>query len=149
MRPWSGALGRPRWGLSMMSTRLQASVVLIFTLVVLAPAAQGRAETSSAIQDETKKLHALFDQEWQWTLREYPELATRIGDPRYNDRVTDLAAPALETRKAHKRDLLKRIREVDRGGLRGQDVLSYDLLLRETEQSVALQRFPSEWMPIS
>ncbi len=133
----------------MMSRRPRTSVVLIFTLVVLAPAAQGRAETFSAIQDETKKLHALFDDEWQWTLREYPELATRIGDPRYNDRLTDLAAPALETRKAHKRDLLKRIREIDRGSLMGQDVLSYDLFLRETEQSVALQRFPSEWMPIS
>ena len=106
-------------------------------------------EIFSAIQDETKKLHALFDDEWQWTLREYPEFATRIGDPRYNDRLTDLAAPAIETRKAHKRDLLKRIREIDRGSLMGQDVLSYDLFLRETEQSVALQRFPSEWMPIS
>ena len=132
-----------------MSRRLRTSVVLIFTLVVLAPAAQGRAEIFSAIQDETKKLHALFDDEWQWTLREYPEFATRIGDPRYNDRLTDMTAPAIETRKAHKRDLLKRIREIDRASLTGQDVLSYDLFLRETEQSVALQRFPSEWMPIS
>jgi len=70
-------------------------------------------------------------------------------DPRYNDRLTDLAAPALEAREAHERELLKRIREIDRGSLMGQDVLSYDLFLRETEQSVALQRFHSEWMPIS
>ena len=77
----------------------RASVVLIVTLVVLAPAAQGRAEIFSAIQDETKKLHALFDDEWQWTLRDHPEFATRIGDPRYNDRLTDLAPPAVEARK--------------------------------------------------
>ena len=133
----------------MMSRRRRTGVVLIFILMVLAPAAHGRAETFSAIQDETKKLHALFDDEWQWTLRENPEFATRIGDPRYNDRLTDLSAPAIETRKAHQRDLLKRIREIDRGSLIGQDVLSYDLFLRETEQNVALQRFPSEWMPIS
>jgi len=124
-------------------------VVLIVTLFVLAPGAQGRAETFSAVQDKTKKLHALFDDEWQRTLREYPEFATAIGDPRYNDRLTDFAAPALEARQAHNRDLLKRIREIDRGRLTGQDVLSYDLFLRGTEQSVALQRFHSEWMPIS
>jgi uncharacterized protein (DUF885 family) len=133
----------------MMSRRPLMSVVLIFTLVVLAPAARGRAENLSTTQVETKKLHALFDDEWQWTLREYPELATSIGDPRYNDRLTDFAAPAIETRKAHKRDLLERIHGIDRGSLKGQDVLSYDLFLRETEQSVALQRFRSEWMPIS
>jgi uncharacterized protein (DUF885 family) len=133
----------------MTSRQARTIVVLISTLIVLAPAAQGRAELFSAIQDETKKLHALFDEEWQWTLREYPEFATGVGDPRYNDRLTDFAAPAIEARKAHKRDLLKRIGEIDRGGLRGQDVLSYDLFLRETEQSVALQRFHSEWMPIS
>ncbi len=124
-------------------------VVLIIALVVLAPAALGRDETSTAVQDVTKMLHALFDDEWQWTLRESPELATGVGDPRYNDRLTDLSAPAIEARKAHKRDLLNRIGEIDRGSLRGQDVLSYDLFLRETTQSVALQRFPVEWMPIS
>ncbi len=132
-----------------MTRQPRTSLVVIFTFVVLAQAAQARAEILPATEDETKKLHALFDDEWQWTLREYPEAATRIGDPRYNDRLTDLAVPALEARKAHKRDLLKRIREIDRGSLMGQDVLSFDLFLRETEQSVALQRFPSEWMPIS
>ncbi len=124
-------------------------MVLIFTLVVLAQHAQGRAETFSTTQDEPKKLHALFDDEWQWTLREYPEVATRIGDPRFNDRLMDLSARAIEARKTHKRDLLKRIREIDRASLMGQDALSYDLFLRETEQSIALQRFPSEFMPIS
>jgi hypothetical protein len=45
--------------------------------------------------------------------------------------------------------LVKRIHEIKRGSLAGQDVISYDLFLSETEQSVALQRFPSEWMAIS
>jgi uncharacterized protein (DUF885 family) len=106
----------------MMNRRLGTSVSLILSLAVLAPAAHGRADVVSAIQNETKKLHALFDEEWQWTLREYPEFATRIGDPRYDDRLTDMAAPAIETRKAHKRDLLKRIREIDRAKLKGQDI---------------------------
>ncbi len=129
--------------------RLWMRAVLMFTSVVLALGMHGRAEGLPAGEDETKKLHAIFDVEWQWTLQAYPEMATRIGDPRYNDRLTDFAAPAIEARKAHKRELLTRIREIDRGSLKGQDVLSYDMFLRETEQSVALQRFSSECLAIS
>ncbi len=129
--------------------RLRMRVALISTLVVLALGMHGRAEGLPASEDEMKKLHVLFDEEWQWTLQAYPEMATRIGDPRFNDKLTDLAAPAIEARKAHKRELLTRIREIDRGSLTGQDVLSYDLFLRETEQSVALQRFSSESLAIS
>ena len=54
------------------------------------------------------------------------------------------------------------LREIDRGRLTGQDVVSYDLVCRDAEQDVALQRFPAgkiplggewltyyEWMPVS
>jgi uncharacterized protein (DUF885 family) len=122
---------------------------LIVTLALLAPAARGRAENPPAPSDEAKKLHALFDAEWQWSLREYPESATAIGDPRYDAKLTDMSAAAIEERKAHKREVLKKIHEIDRGKLTGQDVLSYDLFLRQTEQSVEFQRFPSELMPLS
>ena len=37
-------MGRPKWGLSMTSRRLRTSVVVIFTLVVLAAAAQARGD---------------------------------------------------------------------------------------------------------
>ena len=112
--------------------------------------------------EEAVRLRRLFDDEWQWTLREYPELATRVGDNRYNDKLTDLSASAMDSRKAHERDMLKRIHTIDRSRLTGEDALSYDLFLREAEQSVALQRFPAgkiplfggflfpyEWLPVS
>ncbi len=108
------------------------------------------------------KLQALFDQEWQWTLREYPEFATGVGDNRNNDKLTDLSASALDRRKAHEREYLGRLREIDRGRLTGQDVVSYDLSLAGALQDVAMQRFPAgkipsggewlvyyEWMPLS
>ena len=44
-----------------------------------------------AANADAAKLHALFDDEWQWTLREYPEFATGVGDNRYNDKLTDLS----------------------------------------------------------
>ena len=64
------------------------------------PRAQARADEPAANPDATK-LHALFDQEWQWTLREYPEFATGVGDDQFNDKLTDLSAPAIDSGKAH------------------------------------------------
>jgi hypothetical protein len=48
-----------------MSRRRETSVVLVFNLLVFAQAAQRHADTFAAIQDDTKKLHALFDIESQ------------------------------------------------------------------------------------
>ncbi len=136
----------------------QRIVGLIYVSLLMTLA--GRASAESPADREAKKLHGLLDAEWQWTLLEYPEFATSVGEPRYNDKLTDFSAAAMDRRKAHERDVLQRIRNIDRGLLTGQDVLSYDLFRRSAEQSVALQRFPTgtitsqgylipfEWMPV-
>ena len=133
------------------------SIALLFACIALTAFA-GEPNTST----ETAKLHALFDAEWEWTLREFPESATRVGDNRYNDKLTDLSAAAIERRKAHEREVLQRIGAIDRSRLSGQDVVSYELFLREAKLTVEQQRFPMgripffsgyivpyEWQPVS
>ena len=71
--------------------------------------------------DAARKLHALFDEDWQWNLQQYPESATLLGDNRYNDRVTDYSFEAIERRKAHEREMLDRAQKIDRSQLAGQD----------------------------
>ena len=51
-------------------------------------AAAGAAKGAAAAA--AKDLAKLFDDEWEWELREFPERATTLGDLRYNDRLTDL-----------------------------------------------------------
>ena len=134
--------------------------LLAVSLLTLCDGAQC-ADTPPASPDAVK-LHALFADEWQWTLKEYPEFATGVGDNRYNDKLTDLSAQAMDQRKAHERDMLRRLREIDRGRLTGQDIVSYDLALSGAVQDVAMQRFPAgklqlggewltyyEWMPVT
>jgi uncharacterized protein (DUF885 family) len=95
-----------------------------------------------------KKLHALFEEDWQWGLRQFPEGATLLGDNRYNNRLTDLSPEAIERRKAHEREMLDRIQKIDRAELTGQDVISYDLFLLDKKLNVEGARFPTEYMPI-
>ena len=101
-----------------------------------------------ASNDTVKKLYALFEEDWQWNLKEFPEGATMLGDNRYNNLLTDVSPEAWERRKAHEREMLSRIEKIDRSRLAGQDAISYDLFLLDKKLNVEGQRFPAEYMPI-
>jgi uncharacterized protein (DUF885 family) len=94
-------------------------------------------------------LHALFDEDWEWRKREFPEYATQLGDHRYDDRLTDRSLEAIERRKAHERKMLDRIRGIDRDALSAADRLSHDLFLRQKEILVEGQRWPEELIPLT
>src|SRR5262245_53024130 len=102
-----------------------------------------------SMEDEAKKLHALFDEDWSWGLEQFPEAATMLGVNKYNDRLTDLSFEAVERRKVHERDMLDRALKIDRAQLARQDAISYDLFVRDKKLNVEGQRFPTELMPIN
>jgi len=110
-------------------------------------AAAGAAKGAAAAA--AKDLAKLFDDEWEWELREFPERATTLGDLRYNDRLTDLSFEAIERRKAHSKEVLARLKKIDRESLSEDDRLSYDVFARDVETEVDGDRFPTELMPIN
>jgi len=123
---------------------MRNTVILAFILLT-ASAVLAQVLSSS---DAAKKLNALFDEDWQWGLQQYPESATLLGDKRYNDRLTDYSVQAIERRKAHERDMLERVQKIDRSQLTGQDVISYDLFVLDKKLNIEAARFPTEYMPI-
>src|SRR5262245_66446468 len=48
--------------------------------------------------DPARDAQALYGEVWEWSLREFPEIATLVGDPRYRDRLADQSAAAVERR---------------------------------------------------
>jgi uncharacterized protein (DUF885 family) len=98
---------------------------------------------------ETEKLHQLFDEQWEWQLRESPESATFVGDRRYDDRVSDFSPAAFERRRARGREVLQRIEAIDRGKLSADDQLNYDLFRESMRDNVAGDAFPSELLAIN
>ena len=123
---------------------MRNAAFLIFILLTTS-AVFAQALSSS---DAAKKLHSLFNDDWQWGLQQYPESATQLGDNRFNDRVADYSPEAIKRRKAHEREMLDRVQKIDRSQLNGQDVISYDLFLRDKKLNVEGERFPTEYMPI-
>jgi uncharacterized protein (DUF885 family) len=97
---------------------------------------------------EQDKLQALFNEDWEYQLKEHPEFATNLGDNRYNDRLTDLSIDAINKRKEHSQQMLEKLQKIDKASLSEQDALSYDLFEYEKELEIAFNKYPTEFMPV-
>ena len=121
---------------------MRIAIALLLAITPLSAAAQAVPPMSGPV----RALHQLEDDFWQWRLREFPEGSTWLGDKRYNDRLTDLSATAIERRKADTRRMRDAARAIDARSLTGQDALSHSLLQWELDLAVEGQRFPTEVM---
>jgi uncharacterized protein (DUF885 family) len=99
------------------------------------------AAQHSAPNEATKNLHALFDEEWEYTMRENPTWASRLGDRRYNDRWEDVSLAAAERRHLHAVATLARLKAINRGQLSPADALSYDLFKKDFETAIEGHKF--------
>src|SRR5262249_11732848 len=90
----------------MHTRKLFAVLALVAASVATHPGAV-RAQAVSQ-SDVPAQARVLFDEYWQWTLREYPEFATYVGDHRYDDRLSDQSAAALAKRNAARAEFLRR-----------------------------------------
>ncbi len=113
-------------------------------LVLIAFAA---IEPKGPVTDEVR-LSNLMRDEWEWLLAEYPELATDVGDLRYNDRLVDLSPEGVGRRKFHAAAALKQLGSIRRAELGPVQKLDYDVLAFDLETSVALARFPTEYLQV-
>src|SRR5215471_10559389 len=76
------------------------------------------------LRDREAQLKQLFADEWEYELRESPELATSIGDYRYNDRWSDGSLSHVQQEKRDLEQWLGKFQRVDSAGLGEQETLS-------------------------
>ncbi len=93
-------------------------------------------------------LHALFDAEWERGLRNNPIGASYLGDFRFNDKLPDISAAALEADRVATRAALDQLRAIDRAALSADDQLNYDVFAWQLEQSIAESAFRPERIPL-
>lgn len=90
----------------------------------------------ASADDATKALHALFDREWEYTMRESPTWASNLGDLRWNTQWDDVSPAAQDRRAAHDAEVMKELAAIDRMSLSSEDRTSYDLFERGLKLSV-------------
>ncbi|MDX2193828.1 MAG: DUF885 domain-containing protein [Gemmatimonadales bacterium] len=129
-------------------TRLPA--LLASLVVVAAPVlAQGTVGPAPAPNAAAAAFRKVLDDDYKFRMREFPEFAANQGDHTNDDKLTDLSPEAIARRELHDRGLLAALRRIDRSKLQGQELLSYDLFLRDKEEDVAGQRLPLRRFPVN
>jgi uncharacterized protein (DUF885 family) len=92
------------------------------------------AQDLKPVAERLAAQNALFDEQYESDLRNFPERATAFGDYRYNDKLTDHSLAAIQQRHQADIEFLKRLQAIATTGFSDQDQLSHDLMVRSLEQ---------------
>jgi hypothetical protein len=77
--------------------------------VFLALTASGAAAQDLPLDNRVKTLNAIFTDYWEDQLKHEPELASSIGDNRYNDQLRDYSVQAYNESLSRERGFLTRL----------------------------------------
>ena len=108
------------------------------------PLAQPQANAAAAPQspdDRKATLDKIFVDYWEDQLKTSPELASTLGDKRYDALLSDYSVAAYDAELARQRGFLDRLGAVDAKGLGEQETLSKDMLVRKLIENQEEARF--------
>src|SRR5258708_11321285 len=105
--------------------------ILVFSLTL---AGSLFAQDLKPVADRLAAQNALFDEQYESDLRNFPERATAFGDYRYNDKLADNSLAAIAQRNETNRAFLSRLQAIPTTSFSDQDQLSHDLLIRVLQQ---------------
>jgi uncharacterized protein (DUF885 family) len=115
---------------------LQPAVWFSVSTLIISLAASAHSGDAQKLEARRQKLSELIAEEWEYELRESPELATVIGDYRYNDRWSNNSlAHVAETRQDLEK-WLARFQAVDTAGFPEQEKLNQSLMVANLKQRI-------------
>jgi uncharacterized protein (DUF885 family) len=118
-------------------------------LFVIAVAGSIFAQDLKPVADRLAAQNALFEEQYESDLRNFPERATAFGDYRYNDRLAEYSLEAIAQRHQTDESFLARLAAISSAGFSDQDQLSHDLLVRVLQQRITDFDLKEYEMPIN
>jgi len=118
-------------------------------LILLAFAHSALSQSLKPLAERLTAQNALFDEQYESDLREFPERATVFGDYRYNDQLNDHSLEAIMRRHGTDEAFLKRIEAISTVDFPDQDQLSHDLMIRILQQRIADFDLKEYEMPVN
>jgi uncharacterized protein (DUF885 family) len=125
---------------------MRANYTLLF---IVAAAGFVLAQNAKPVADRLAAQNALFDEQYESDLRNFPERATAFGDYRYNDKLGEYSLQAIAEREKINQDFLARVEAIPSTGFSDQDQLSHDLMIRVLQQRIADFNLKEYEMPIN
>ncbi|MCU7698023.1 DUF885 domain-containing protein [Acinetobacter sp. AYS6] len=97
---------------------------------------KSQSKQNSDVSVRLKALNQLLQEQWEYTLKNNPEIATTLGDLRYNDRWTEFSKNQIEKDKKTTQNFLKRFEAIDSTGFSATDQLNKDLMIYQLKESL-------------
>src|SRR5215469_18429945 len=92
------------------------SAVLLIPPVSTFPQNQAQGKDLPPVAERLAAQNALFDEQYESDLREFPERATSFGDYRYNDKLAERSLAAIERREEVDQAFLGRLKAISTDG---------------------------------
>ena len=124
--------------------RLRPSLFFLAALV-----GSAFAQNLKPLADRLAAQNALFEEQYESDLRNFPERATAYGDYRYNDKLAEYSLDAIAQRHKTDEAFLTQLEAIPSIGFSDQDQLSHDLLVRVLQQRIADFDLKEYEMPIN
>ena len=100
-----------------------------------------------SLEARRAELTRLLADEWEYSLRTQPELATQVGDNRYNDRLSDFSDKAIADDLEHARQAVARFEAIDVARFPEQEQLNQRLMVRSLREALDSAQFKDWEMP--
>lgn len=121
---------------------LSASLLVCSSHMLAAQGAQ-----SADLEARRARFREAIGAQWQYELKTNPELATYVGDPRYNDRLRDLSREAIAADDAENKRQLALFTAIDSTGFSAEELLNKELMIRSLRQAVSDAQLKEWEMP--
>src|SRR5579864_1802691 len=129
-------------------TRFSLLTLVIAGLFSLNNSSQATAQNAAQNADSHAQLKQLLADEWEYELRESTELATSIGDYRYNDRWGDSSLAHVQQEKRDMQQWLMKFEALDGSGFSEEEKLSQLLIVRKLKLRLEGIELKTYEMPI-
>ncbi|HEY2038640.1 MAG TPA: DUF885 domain-containing protein [Edaphobacter sp.] len=115
----------------------------------LGPPTTAAQNAPQTVEERSKALAALLEEIWQDRLKHSPEFASFLGDKRYNDQWSDYSVKEVNASLERGRVFLDRLGAIDTTGLKPQEVLSRNLMVRDLTDAQEGAPFKEWEMPVN
>ena len=120
------------------------AVVLLLIGMLAMPKTIGQ----TSVEARSAQLSSALQQQWEYELQTHPEMATYIGDNRYNDRLSDHSAASYAHELEHAKQTLERIEAISTDGFPAQEQLNNALMVRRLREGIEASGFKDWEMPV-
>jgi uncharacterized protein (DUF885 family) len=114
---------------------MRAKIAILLLTAALATSVFAQ-QNSKPVADRLAAQNALFEEQYETDLKNFPERATSFGDYRYNDKLGDRSLAGIAERNKTDQSFLSRLEAIPTSGFSEQDQLSQDLLIRVLQQRI-------------